>query len=205
MQAALILDPTVEGRIEDDFYETPAWCVEGLLRQTQWHVGGSVVFDPSAGRGAILNAARSLGARVGIGIELDPGRAATAGEAGHFMRCEDALPAIWGDADYGVGNPPFSLALEFAERAAQWSRDYGRPFALLLRLGFMASRGRSAFHRTYPSHLFPLAKRPAFRTDRKGTDKYDVGWFVWMPDGSSSWAPIPHPDDWAGWGREVRT
>jgi hypothetical protein len=200
----LLLDNTHEEgeRIDDDFYETPAWCVEGLLRQTQWVLRGSSVLDPSAGRGAILEAARSFGAQNCNGIELDRDRARRAALAGFMVMLDNALTSRWPLADFLIGNPPYSLALEFASRAALWSRTTGRPAAMLLRLGFMSSKERAPFHLEFPSCLHPLAKRPKFRTDRKGTDKYDVGWFIWYPDGRSCWSPIPHPDQWAEW-REV--
>lgn len=200
----LLLDNTHEEgeRIDDDFYETPSWCVEGLLRQTQWALQGSSVLDPSAGRGAILEAARGFGAARCLGLELDRGRCDRAQAAGFIVTLGNSLLVGWEAADFLIGNPPYALALNFALRAAEWSRAIGRPAALLLRLGFMSSKERAPFHLKFPSCLHPLAKRPKFRTDRKGTDKYDVGWFIWYPDGRSSWSPIPHPDQWSDW-REV--
>ncbi|NUP13794.1 MAG: hypothetical protein HOW73_47770 [Polyangiaceae bacterium] len=194
-QAALFqLEPTFDGRVEDDFYETPAWCVGSLVEAADLRLTGRRVLDPSAGKGAILDAAIRLGARGGVGYEFDADRAAIAFSKGHQVQQADALLVRWMEADVMIGNPPFELALEFALRAAEWADEFMRPAALLLRLGFMASQSRASFHVEYPSDAHILAQRPKFRTDTNGTDKYDVAWFVWGPGQRGRWTVIPAKD-----------
>lgn len=76
-----------------------------------------------------------------------------------------------------ITNPPFDQALPFAQSLVV---DLHLPYvALLLRLGFLASRKRYPFLSTYPPDaIVVLSKRPSFTGDGK-TDSYDYGWFVW--------------------------
>lgn len=187
-------------RVADDYYATPEWCIELILPVLDAACSTQIgcVLDPSCGDGAILDVAKAHGCHT-VGIEQDAGRAQQARAKGHSVTEGDALGsfAAWDVAPHTaqaaiIGNPPYSHALEFAERAAAWARRYGRPAALLLRLGFAESAGRAAFHRAYPSSLYVLAERPRFRTDTRGTDSSAYAWFVWglSPLRSNGWSVL---------------
>ena len=193
----LDLAPTVEGRIDLDFYSTPPRDTEAFLAVSGWDVRGSNIFEPAAGTGAILDACKARGAASGFGLEIDPDRAEKCRAKGYGVTTTDAIlhgvdeVTFWRAADFLISNPPFTLALEFAERCARWAIRHRRPAALLLRLAFAETKGRAAFHAGYPSDLYVLSERPRFRTDRKGTDSTAYAWFVWSPAASRRWCVIP--------------
>lgn len=196
-------------RIDLDYYATPAWCVRQILdvlhlREQNPPAPYMAILDPSCGDGAILRVAGERG-MAGIGLELDEGRAkqARALDMAKEIREGDALAMQW-PVTFSeenarrsvvalVGNPPFSLAGEFAGRAAEWARANDRPAALLLRLSFAESQKRANFHRAYPSDIFVLPVRPRFRTDTSGTDAHAYAWFVWGPFRGGRWQVLPMP------------
>jgi hypothetical protein len=187
----LELAPTDAGRVPDDFYATPSRDVEAFLDTAGLNVRGLSVFEPSAGDGAILDVCRGRGAERLLGLELEERRAAVCRAKGYDVTTADAMERTWGAADLLLGNPPFTMALEFAELAAAWAHRNGKPAALLLRLAFLESRKRAHFHASCPSDIFVLSERPSFRRDRKGTDSSAYAWFVWGPLASRRWTVIP--------------
>lgn len=164
--------PTSGKRRPLDDYPTPEW----VIRAISPHVAGKVVLDPCCGSGAILDVFRERGAEV-VGIEVSEARAAEARAKGHEVIVADALAVEWPRADLIITNPPFSLAQEFAEKALS-SVATGGTIALLLRLGFLESKRRLAFHRAHGSSVYVLASRPSF-TGNGGCDKTAYGWFLW--------------------------
>ncbi len=158
----------------DDFYETPAWGVRAIVP----HLGlrpSDRVLDPCCGRGAITQALPSdLDL---VGLELDAGRASEAASLGHTVQCRDALaPEPWPAHRVLLTNPPYRLALEFVERALREAAPRG-VVAMLLRLGFLESKKRAAFHQQHPADVFVLSERPSFTG--RGTDAAAYGWFLW--------------------------
>lgn len=196
-------------RVDLDYYATPLWCTRQILDVLHLHEREPAasylgVLDPSCGDGAILRVAGERGL-CGYGIEVDEGRAKQADALDMHKHVEhgDALgmrwPVSFGDGANRrtvaalVGNPPFSLAGEFAGMAAEWARANDRPAALLLRLSFAESQKRAAFHRQYPSDIYVLPVRPRFRTDTNGTDAHAYAWFVWGPFRGGRWQVLPMP------------
>jgi hypothetical protein len=169
----------------DDWYRTPSWCVRAILPFVLSPNSGIAVLDPACGDGAILDAVREYapGART-FGIEIDDGRAATAAQK-HEVRHADALANDWTPAPLAVLNPPFSLAMEFVEASIVRVERC----AVLLRLAFLASQKRAAFHRTHPSDVYVLPKRPSFTPDGK-TDSADYAWFVFGPNRGGLWSVL---------------
>jgi predicted RNA methylase len=151
-------------RQEDDFYETPAWCVEALFDQilpSEHALEIMSVLDPCCGRGAILDVARSRNIAT-YGIEIDKERANFARVGGHYVTHGDALVSEWEPCDAIVTNPPFFAAIEFIENALHERTQYRCTLALLLRLNFLGSAKRAAFHKKYPANLHVMTKRPSF-------------------------------------------
>lgn len=148
-------------RLADDFYETPAWCTRLLMP----HLQRGNVLDPCCGRGAIGQVVfETWGPNYELdGVEIDEGRAQAAREAGFFDRVAtgDFLHPegkIFSKGQLVITNPPFSLALEFAEKSVKVADTV----AFLLRLGWLASAERADFHRRNPCDLIILPKRPSF-------------------------------------------
>lgn len=151
-------------RERDDFYATPAWAADLILRELTLSRPLGRVIDPAAGTGALLDRAREAGAIETCGIELDLGRANAAHKKGHAVYCGDALSGTtWEPFDLCLMNPPFSHALPFVEHAVAQMRPGGR-VAALLRLAFLESAERLAFHRAHPADVHALSRRPSFLT-----------------------------------------
>ena len=168
-------------RHPDDFYATPAWATRAFLRAFP-HPGDSVL-DPCCGDGAILDVVREMypSTRT-VGIEIDEGRAATAGEK-HEVVCADALLPLPGSAGAAMilTNPPFRLAIEFITRALS---DSDGPVAMLLRLNWLASQKRATWMRANTPSVYVLPRRPSFTGGK--TDACEYAWLVWRdPAGES--------------------
>lgn len=165
------------GQREADYYPTPAWCTRLLLTSypPPWK---HLVVEPSAGEGHIVAELLREGYPVQA-IELREECRAELLARGVEPRIADWFDVCrepWIEHASIVGNPPFSLALEFARSCLASGADY---VALLLRLGFLASQERRPFNLAHPpTMLLPLAKRPSFTGDG-ATDSQEYAWFVW--------------------------
>jgi hypothetical protein len=186
-------------REKDDFYETPAWCTSLILDALTAELGISpmvdTVLDPFAGRGAILDVATARRFRT-IGIEIDADRSSACESKPreskpHCVRCADALSETlrWVHPDDGnvviVTNPPYRLAMQCVDRAIKEAR--GSIVAMLLRLNWLASQRRAAWHRAHPSHVYVLPRRPSFTEDGH-TDACEYAWFVWYEGVEARWS-----------------
>ncbi len=185
-------------RHNDDFYVTPDWCTWAIV-PTLERLGlrpGLTQFpllEPACGTGAILRVLREAWHDAPLrGFELDFDRAQASRDAGfRDVECRDSLgPAGWGLAVLAMTNPPFSLALGFAERGIAERLNT----LLLLRLNFLGAEGRVAFHRAHPAHIFSLGRRPTFglnKHGKPGTDSCEYGWFGWGPAFTPNrWEPL---------------
>lgn len=178
------------GKREADFYPTPGWCVGALLQHAPPPERYEVV-EPSAGEGHIVRAYHALtGRRVRLAVELrEECREALVHSPTDVIWIEDWLRCADRATEPDtaiIGNPPFTLAIEFARACVESRAGY---VALLLPLTFLASAERHRFHREHPvAQLVVLSKRPSFTGDSK-TDCAEYSWFVWgdVPRGIS-WA-----------------
>lgn len=176
-------------RRADDFYATPEWCTRAILPYL--HVSRGAL-DPCCGTGAILDVLRrAVGAAeydTIRGIELDADRARC---ASHNVVCADALElpsGMWGKPSLVVTNPPYRLAMQFVARALLEVESERGVVAMLLRLNWLGSQARASFHRTRPSEVYILPRRPSFTGG--GTDAIEYAWFVWRnasPTGAGKW------------------
>jgi len=170
-------------RHADDYYRTPAWCVRALLKYVKTTsekdyaaLHNSSILDPACGDAAILEVLDSYGFK-GVGIEIDPTRAEKAREHGFGVYCGDAL-VTYMSAQAVITNPPYSLAMEFVQKALSRCDPPVFFAAFLLRLNWLASRKRAEFHRNTPADILVLPKRPSFTDDGK-TDASEYAWFIW--------------------------
>jgi hypothetical protein len=155
-------------RLDDDDYETPAWCVRAVWPHVRPITG--TVLEPCAGRGAIVEALRdgvnghsfwtphSVHAR-----ELDDVRCARIGTANKICcdwlsYAETLRPALV------ITNPPYKLALEFATKAIALQQPHGGAVCMLLRLNFLGSQKRGAWLRDHIPDVYVLSRRPSFCT-----------------------------------------
>ena len=146
-----------------DFYPTPAWAVDLLLAELGVRPDWTVL-EPAAGDGAIVRRLLARGLAPGLvhAIEIDPARAEIVRGIVPYTRCADfTTPPSVGRYDLIVTNPPFALASDFARVALSMAGESGS-VALLLRLNWLGSQERAAFHRAHPSDILLLPKRPEF-------------------------------------------
>lgn len=162
-------------REPEDYYTTPSWAVRRLLEA--WRPPAGVWMEPSAGNGAIIRAVnairpwtdwRALEIR---DEERETLEALCPTTIGNFLR-DSELDL---DVVTVIGNPPFSLAWEFIQRAREVYPN--AEVCFLLRLAFAASKDRCAFMRAHPPDVFVLPDRPSFTGE--GGDSADYAWFVW--------------------------
>ena len=186
-------DGTTAARHADDAYFTPGWAVHAVLPHLP--TAGSVL-EPCAGDGAIVRALMARGVHCVDAIELDEERAAkvrAVGADGDVL-CADAL-STEADSEWFLPhgliltNPPFSLAMEFLEKALASQKPHQGTSAFLLRLSWLASSKRAAFHRENPSDVYVLSKRPSFTGDGK-SDSADYMWAIWGPGRGGKWSVL---------------
>lgn len=185
-----------------EWYRTPEACVDAILP----HLGRPrSILDLGCGDGAIGQALRvRLGdAPLIVGVEIDATRATAAralegpgsARAYDHVELKDLLatPAPKEDvgADLVISNPPFSLAEPFARRAFALVRP-GGVVAFILRLGWLASQSRVAFHREFPCDVFVLPKRPSFTGNGK-SDSADYAWLCWGIGRGGRWSVLEVP------------
>ena len=163
-------------RHKDDFYETPGWCTEALMPHLECYLMGKAkpqFLEPAAGSGAVMRVVDNYfdpGDRL-HGIDINPRMRGV--KAGDFLQ----IPPV-PEYDVIITNPPYSLALEFVQRALEWRRDEYSIVAMLLRVNFLGSRKRAKWLRDHPPRLHVTPRRPCFTGDGK-TDATEYAWFVW--------------------------
>jgi len=158
-------------RFVDDEYETPFWCTELILP----HIQSGPIFDPCCGTGAILHVAELAG-RDTYGMELNESRASASNDL-RITQCADALSSDWPKHRHVVTNPPYSLAMEFIEKSKSINSSFDRAF--LLRLNFLGSQKRAAFHKAHPCDIYVLSERPSFCMAQSCSKK--CGWGDMIP------------------------
>ena len=183
------------GRHPEDFYRTPGWAVDLILP----HLREPLTWlDAGCGDGAIAERLLAKWPRsMGMGVELDPARAraATRHQIPVFTDSFLRRGAIWeGPVELVISNPPYTFALEFAERALQLA---GRcEVAFLLRAGFLeAKRGseRDEFLEEHKPDVYLLGRRPRFTGDGGG-DSATYAWLVWGPGRGERFVRLRAPE-----------
>jgi hypothetical protein len=113
-----------------DLYETPAVAVEALLRVESLP---QRIWEPAAGRGAIVHVLRAAGREVLASDIADYGEPTHFAERDFFL--EHKLPS---SVEAIVTNPPY----QFAERFVAHALDLCPCVVMLLRLAFLESERR---------------------------------------------------------------
>ena len=158
-----------------DLYETPPIAVETLLHVETLPL---TVWEPAAGRGAIVRILRARGHTVVASDVVDYGYPLDF--VGDFLKT--VLPPKGCGAI--VTNPPYQIATEFTCHAL----DLAPHVCLLLRLAFLESVGRTDIleHRGLRAvHVFrrrlPMMHRDGWNGLR-ASSAIPFGWFVWNRD-----------------------
>lgn len=186
-------------RSANDFYPTPAWCVDRLLDAigSDLPSDGACWLEPCAGDGAIATAVdRWFDLRSTLDAGMDwltadlherPEREPSKGISWILSDIEPRADGIERDdylwmrpsrarigIDVAITNPPYSLAWEFVEAM----RGEASIVLALMRLNFAASERRAAWFRETQPSIFVLPNRPSFGKYGK-TDAPEYAWFAW--------------------------
>ena len=173
----------------DDLYGTPAVATEALLRvePTLPHR----IWEPAAGRGAIVDVLRAAGHEVLASDLVEYGEPTHL--AGRDFLMERALPK---GCEMILTNPPFKIADQFVAHAL----DLCPRVIMLLRLAFYESvrrthilenRGLARVH-VFRKRL-PMMHRDGWE-GRKANSGMAFGWFVW--DRAHIGPPLLNRIDW---------
>lgn len=162
------------------------------------------------------------------GLEIDAARAEEARtlfakERRHHVTVGDFLTGPQAPCDLVIGNPPFKHAMAFVLRALAITWPRRGTVAMLLRMNWLASQDRMAFHRENPADLFVLSRRPSFCASLKckacgwgdvqrldalraracplcggkvvvtTSDSTEYAWFVWGPGRGGRWQILSLP------------
>tara|TARA_R110000868_G_scaffold936_3_gene7143 strand:- start:9013 stop:9711 length:699 start_codon:yes stop_codon:yes gene_type:complete len=160
-----------------DFFPTPPWATRALLQHVIPDAHGTA-WEPACGEGhmaAVLEerfarviasdvhsyGGHYVGSFVGVGIDV--------------IACPRPRP------DWVITNPPFNLAVEFAERCVS---EAGRGFALLLRTSWLegVDRYQRIFESWAPEIVAPFVERVPMtkgRWDPQASTATSYAWFVW--------------------------
>lgn len=177
-------------RVENDFYGTPRWATEAILKRLlERGLEQGTVLEPGCGTGAIIRSLVEMGWNPHkiLGIELDAERADKAYGFGRIEQKDFLAQGGYSTSgivpgskyDLVIGNPPYSLALPFVQKSLALTDHC---VVMLLRLGWAEAKCRAAFHKNYPGHLHVLTKRPSFglnKHGKKGTDATAYAWWQW--------------------------
>lgn len=171
----------------DDLYETPTVVTEALLRVEDLP---HRIWEPAAGRGAIVNVLRGRGHDVVATDLVDYGIPGQEARRDFLLeRAQDGVGAI-------VTNPPYKLADQFVEHALKLCPRV----IMLLRLAFLESVRRTPILDSGHLARVHVFKRRAPMMHREGwtgpkiTSALAFAWFVW--DRSHSGPTTLHRLDW---------
>ena len=164
-------------RVESDFYSTPHGCIDDFLNNHKLQHGD--ILEPSAGNGNIVKAIRDKGYKNHItSLELRREERGMLNKYSDKVIIDDFLTWKAGKRYKTIiGNPPYSLALDFIKKSLDLLDDDGE-LIFLLRTALLESKKRYNFWQKNPvNKLYVVSNRPSFTG--KGSDATSYSWFVW--------------------------
>jgi hypothetical protein len=157
-------------RESEDFYPTPAYAVEELLKRETFEGG---IWECACGEGDISEVLKKHGYGV-LSTDLI--------YRGYGTATIDFLQENSGYADNIITNPPYKFALEFVEQAKKQSKN---KIAMFLKTVFLESERR---YEMFQDQKFPLkciyqfSKRVSLYKSgvkMKNSGMISYAWFVW--------------------------
>lgn len=165
-------DPSTKRKKQGDFYETPRWAIEALLKREGFD---GVILEPCCGKGAISKVLE------GYGYKVKSSDIATEDN----IYGEKGIDALRIDkvSDNIITNPPYNKKI-LNKIVEHLSIIYVKKMALLLRLTFLESEGRREFLSSLPlKSIYVFSSRVTMypeneeKPENSGTTAY--AWFVW--------------------------
>lgn len=169
---------------ENQFYETPEWATEALLRSLGGNVSG-VIWEPAAGKHKLARVLDSYrwSSRIITSDIKDYG-------VKHdfmfdFINGEmEAYPNV----DWIITNPPYGAGNRMAEKFIRRALKLAPNVAMLLTAKFDFGKSRKDMFQNNPNFAtkVTLTDRLSFFRGKTGTE--DHAWYVW-----SDGYPLPYP------------
>ncbi|UNA02039.1 hypothetical protein PVA8_352 [Vibrio phage PVA8] len=171
---------------KDDYYATPDWIVEEFLLEFETRIqheheksmAGMYVLDPSCGGCSEHKAAYPVAYKSLYHVDIDT---MDIREDSHAQIIANYLEtSVQKDYyDMIMTNPPFSLSVDFAEKAMSEIRDGGY-VVMLQRLNWLGSIKRKPFWDSMPLRAVMVHhRRPSFH-GTKGTDSIEYAHFIFQ-------------------------
>lgn len=165
-----------------EWFVEPRSCVEQLASAIDF--GEDLIWDPSCGRGTILDVFADRGHQVVGSDVVDRKPRHRRFYVGNFLNATK-WPSPGGRSLSIVNNPPFSRAAEFMHQAIHTMPI--RRAAFIVPLEFLCSKGRfRLFTSTTPSHVAFCSERPSMPPGAMVADMGDRAFkggksdFVWI-------------------------
>jgi len=159
-----------------DWYPTPSFCINRLLDEVTLPEGHWL--EPSAGLGALIQAVNGHNS---VTPTWDACELSFWAYQALQPLCQNLFIGNFLKTDFEVGkysviitNPPYSIAMEFIEKALSLKPE---KLVLLLRTNFIGSETRADFLRHNMPDTYVLPNRPSFAFG--GSDSCEYGWAVW--------------------------
>ena len=181
-----------------DEYYTPGWCLDAIFGEMRWEKCTSGFLEPCAGDGRIVTRVLDLSVILADCVHAyEINNPSTYCIDGSDYLAHDLKPH---GIDLCITNPPFSLWIEFTQKALRECKGV----IMLGRLSMLGTKKRKGFWRgNRPSHMWVLSERPSFegpaadaaqrRAKMEGktkskTDNSEYAWFGWRME-PFAWKP----------------
>jgi hypothetical protein len=163
-------------RVNLDLYETPADVANVLTRPPlQQMIARKKVWEPSVGRGALLDALYDAKARYVVASDIHDHGAVENTVLVNMLELEKPLAPVV------VTNPPYMLSHEFAEKLLGWIDDGKIETAILLLRATWTHAATRNWMMSHPAlaHEVRLSWRPRWIADTTGSPRHDYVWVAW--------------------------
>lgn len=168
-----------------DYFPTPPWATRAFMREIlrahEKPLRFENIWEPACGEGHMAYVLQEFGTTVLASDVHDYGRGHAVGSfTGYGL---DVMPP-WPECDWVITNPPFNLAVEFAERALDEAKD---GVALLVRSAWAegGERYRELFKPHPPTQIVHYCDRVPMvkgKYDPKASTATSYSWFIWERD-----------------------
>lgn len=169
-----------------DFFPTPPWATRALFYEVIGAAAlqGKTVWEPAAGLGTMSEVLAEFASKVIASDVHDYGKGhlvgSFVGEGADVIHASEAS-RLEREIDWVITNPPFNVALEFAQRGLAVARC---GVALLVRSVWSegGERYRELFSKNPPTQIAQFCERVpmvAGRWDPKASTATSYAWYVW--------------------------
>jgi hypothetical protein len=149
-----------------DLYETPAWVTQALAEHLRLPTSAPI-WEPAAGRGAMVRALEASGYTNVTGTDISAGF--------DFLKDWPNWPIT-----SIITNPPFWLAEQFVKRALDLTEPFGGLTAMLLRVDFDSAVTRRPIFSECPAFAGKLVLTRRIKWfDGPKSPSENHCWFIW--------------------------